>query len=110
VRDIGLVGLGLDPDLGYAAEVLRVVAVAALTGMTDLQQELALLRKLEDVGVLFTVTADPDIALVIDMDAVIGLRPFISRPGTTPRSHKVALRVEDQHRWSRAAALGNRGT
>ena len=86
VGDIGLVGLRIDPDLGDAAEILQIVAAAVLAEVADLQQELAVLGEFEDVRVLLAVAADPDIALVVDMDAVVRLRPLDSpRPGR-PRS------------------------
>ena len=88
VGDIGLVGLRIDPDLGHAAEILQVVAAAVLAELADLQQELAVLGELEDVRVLLAVAADPDIAFVVDMDAVVGLRPLVAlardRPRTAP--------------------------
>ena len=81
VRDIGFVGFRIDPDLGDAAEILQVVAAAVLAEVADLHQELAVLGEFEDVGVLLAVAADPDVAFVVDMDAVVGLRPLVARPG-----------------------------
>src|SRR5262249_9344820 len=78
VRDVSLIGLGIDPDLGHTPEVLRIVAALALAELADLHQELAVLGELEDMGVLLAVAADPDIALVVDMNTVVGLRPFIA--------------------------------
>ena len=88
VRHVGLVGLRIDPDLGDAAEILLIVAAGVLAGVADLQQELAVLGELQDVGVLLAVAADPDVALVVDVDAVVRLRPFVAlapgRPSGAP--------------------------
>src|SRR5712692_1900944 len=84
VRDVGLVGLRIDPDLGDPAEVLEIVAAGVLAEPADLQQELAVLGELEDVRILLAVAADPNVAFVVDVDAVIGLRPFIARPWPAP--------------------------
>src|SRR5262249_58623097 len=51
---------------------------------------------------------DPNVALIVDVDTVIGLRPLVTRPWAAPRFHQIPLRIERQH-WRRpAAALGNR--
>src|SRR6516225_2711983 len=84
VGDIGLVGLRIDPNLGGTAEILRVVAALVAAEMADLHQELAVLGEFEDLRVLLAVAADPDIALVVDMDAVIGRWPFIAVAGPAP--------------------------
>src|SRR5262249_9733382 len=108
VGDISLVGFCIDPDLRRPAEVLRIVAAAVRAEMADLQQELAVLGELEDLRVLLAVAADPYVTLVVDVDAMIRLRPLVARSRTAPRTHQIALRIEDQYRRSRAAAFGDR--
>jgi hypothetical protein len=76
--------------------------------VADLQQELAVLGELEDLGVLLAVAADPHITLVVDVDAVIGLRPLVALAGAAPCVHQFAVRIEGQHRRRAAAALGDR--
>ena len=51
----------------------HVVAAGVLARMADLQQELALLRELQDLRVPRIVAANPDVALVVDRDAVVGV-------------------------------------
>jgi hypothetical protein len=63
------------------AQVLRVVAALAFALMADLQQELALPRELQDVRVLVAARAQPDVVLVVDVDAVLELRPFVAGAG-----------------------------
>ena len=74
----------------------------------DLHQELAVLGELQDVRVLLAVAADPDVALVVDMDAVVGFRPLVALARPAPGAHQVAVRIELQDRRRRAAALGDR--
>src|SRR4051794_13065419 len=105
VGHIGLVGLRIDPDLGDAPEVLRVVASGVFAGAADLQQELAVLGELQDMSVLLTVAADPDIALVVDVDAMVRLRPLVALPRAAPGSDEVAFDVEDEDGRRRTAAL-----
>ena len=107
VGDVGLVGLGIDPDLGHAAEVFQVVAAGVLAMAAHLHQELAVAGEFEHVRVLGTVAADPHIALVVDVHAVVGVRPFVTRPGSAPGAHQVARLVEYQHRRRRRAALAH---
>ena len=108
VRDIGLVGFRVDPDLGDAAEVLQVVAALVAAEMADLHDELAVIGELEDVGILLAVAADPDIALVVHMDAVVRLRPLVAGARTAPRPQQRAVRIVDQDRRSGAAAIRDR--
>ena len=47
----------------------------------DLHEELAVLRELQDVRVGAAVAADPDVALVVDGDAVVRLGPLVALAG-----------------------------
>src|SRR5262245_3712448 len=76
--------------------------------MSNLQQELAGLRKLQDVRVCQSVAADPDILFEIDIDPMLGVRPLILRIWTTPTLDHVSCWIEfdDWHRCN--AAVGSR--
>src|SRR5579863_2351889 len=89
VGDIGLVLLRIDIDFGDTAEIIRVVAVADEAGdlalahpgacplpapgalLAVLCEELAVLGEFENLGIRSAITADPDIAFVIDENSVI---------------------------------------
>jgi len=98
--------------------VIGRVAVRRLARHADLLQELAVVRELQDVGVrslagggvATAVAADPDIALVIDGDAVVRRRPHIGLVGrrAAPSGDDVASRVELDHRRRRHAAFAER--
>src|SRR5262249_6303757 len=76
-----------------------------LTEAADLQQELAVLGELQEVGVLVAVAADPDVALIVDVDAVVRLRPLVALAWSAPRAHEIAIGVELQHRRRLFAAV-----
>jgi hypothetical protein len=84
VGDIGLVGFGVDPDLGDPAEILAVVAAGTAAGAADLHEKLSVFGELQNMGVGLAIAANPHIALVVDMNTVIGSRPFISLARTAP--------------------------
>src|SRR6185436_5376849 len=81
--------------------------LAARALLSDLQQELAVLGELQDVGVGAAVAANPDVALVVDEDAVVAVGPFIALTRTAPVPQQVARLVElEDRRRARAAQLG----
>ena len=84
VGDVNLVCIRVDPDARGATQVLGVVAATALFGSADLQQELAILRELQHVRVTRAVAADPDMALVVDVDTMLVRRPLEPVAGPTP--------------------------
>src|SRR2546425_3811523 len=66
--------------------------------MPDLHQELAVLREFQDLIVVIkravfapAVAADPHIALVIDGDAVVRIRPIVALARAAPVADEVAL-------------------
>src|SRR4029077_18948012 len=97
--------------------------------MPDLHQEFAILCEFQDHVVVETTASDlsfvvttpalgtaaipgnPDIALVIDGDAVIGVRPIVTLTRTAPMPEKVALliKLEDWRRSSTALRHGRVG-
>ena len=80
----------------------------SLTGLADLHHELAVLRELQDVAVVrAAVAANPDVALVVDVDAVVGRRPRVTRtalPAPTAEQGTVGTELENRRRD--LAALG----
>jgi hypothetical protein len=85
----------------------RAVGGQPLARFTDLQQELAVLRELQDVAVVRSaVAADPDVALVVDVDAVVRGRPGVARAAlTAPPPQQRAGRIELENRRRDLAAL-----
>ena len=74
----------------------------------DLLHELALARELEQHVVgsrrhpdlhVRVVAADPDVVLVVDVDAVLGVRPLPPLGRAAPRLQELAVLVELQDRW-----------
>ena len=120
VGDVGLVGLRIDGDLRDAAEVVRIVAAGGVRRtallvlaahahfrLAVLRDELALTGELHDVRVARAVAADPDVARVIDEDAVIRRGPVEALAGSAPATDDGTGLVEDDHRRRRLAALGD---
>ena len=48
------------------------------TLLADLQEEFPLRREFQDQAILLTIAGEPDEAFVVDMDAVLVLRPIIA--------------------------------
>jgi hypothetical protein len=79
-------------------QIRRVVAAAAFSGTTDLQQELSCASKREDVGVLLTVAADPDAVFCIDGNSMHLLRPLVAVSWTSPGLNDATFSIEFNHR------------
>src|SRR5437870_2361469 len=91
-----------------AAKLRAAVAAFRLAGAADLHQELALGRELEDLVVLVAVAREPDVALRIDVDAVLAFRPLVARARAAPAAQVLAARVEfGDWRERLAAAVGD---
>ncbi len=99
-----------------AVQVRGVGVALALVALADLQHELAVLRELQELVVgdrlkpgrplrRAVVAADPDEALVVDMDAVLALRPLVARAGAAPGLDEIARRVEHHDRRRRHRGL-----
>src|SRR6266705_122918 len=94
------------PGLTSCSMNVSGVGIAlALIALADLQHELAVLRKFQELIVgnrlepgkiagRAVVAANPDEALVVDMDAVLALDPLVARARSAPRSEIVAGSVE----------------
>ena len=94
VGDVDLIGLGVDADVGRAAQARRVVAAAQRAGTADLEEERPVAGELEHLPVAVAVAADPDVVEVVDENAVLVVRPLVAVAGTAPRLDDVALLVE----------------
>src|SRR5262245_5584824 len=106
------VRLTVDEQTGRASEVLRIVTALILSGMADLKNELSLVRKLENLVVLFRVSAQPHIILIVDENPVPRGRPLVvfrrSRLRAAPGLEELAIRIELEDRRRRNTAFGLR--
>ena len=117
VGDVQFVGLRIDEHLRRPFQVFDVVAAFALERMPDLHQEFSVLRELQNLivgegarlacfgrgagpGLLHlgihgaAVPANPDIALVVDGNSVVGVRPVVALAGSAPVPNQVAGFIE----------------
>ena len=108
VGHVDLVGLGVDADVGRAAQARGVVAAAQRAGAPDLQQERPVARELQDLPVTLPIAADPDVVEVVDEDAVLLVGPLVAVAGAAPGLDDVALLVELDDGRRRHAALRRR--
>ena len=78
----------------------------------ELRDHVPVLRELHDVRVAAAVPADPDVALVVDEDPVVRLRPLVALVVLTgfaaPRLHDMAVLVEREDRRRADAAIPRR--
>ncbi len=116
VGNIEFVGSVIDEQFRRAFQIASVIAAFAFVGMTDLHQELAVLREFQNLVVVkarvvltLAVSADPNISLVVYGDAVVRVGPIIALAWATPVADEVALLVELQDRRGGNAALRGRG-
>src|SRR5262245_44930317 len=100
VRDVRLVLCIIDENLGWLAERPRIVAAGVGPSESFLLDELAVLREFQDLTVVATVAADPDVALAVNEDAVVRFGPFVRRPphGSAPGGHEISGLIELQDR------------
>jgi hypothetical protein len=101
VRDVELVRRAVDDDVRRRAEVRGVVAAFALPGLPDLHQELPVARELQDLRVFSPPAPEPNVVFVVDVDAMLELRPVISRAWSAPRRDERPVRIELEHRRRR---------
>ena len=107
VGDVNLIRLGIRHHVGGAAEPrLRRRAFAAVI-LADLLEEFSLWREFQDL-VAVVVAAEPDIAVAVDVNAVLVLHPRLARGGAAPGGEQIALGIEFQNRRRGFAALGFR--
>src|SRR5438067_2633411 len=84
----------VDLHVRRAAEQSGRIAAARLPGAADLHEELPVGRELDELVVLGIVAADPDVALPIDIDAVLVLGPLVALTRPAPGAQQIALAVE----------------
>jgi hypothetical protein len=115
IRDEHLVRGGVHIQIGAAIHVLGVGVARARLALADLEQESAVARELEDLVVAVAAAREPDIAVLVHVDAVLGVEPLelggrhVVR--AAPSLDVVPVRVELEHRRRRASLelrLGNR--
>ncbi len=84
------------------------IGAAGRAGMADLLEELSVRGEFEDLVVGIVVAGEPDIAVVVDENAVLVLRPFIALARPAPVAQQIALDVEFQYRRRGLAAAARR--
>jgi hypothetical protein len=104
VGDDELAGGGIHHHVGRPVEALGVLVVADHARLADLQEQLPGPGELEDHPVLRTVAGQPNVVLIVDVDAVLVLRPRLPGGRATPRLHERAGLVELEYGRCRPAA------
>ncbi|TMG76439.1 MAG: alpha/beta hydrolase, partial [Betaproteobacteria bacterium] len=109
IGDKQFVGTGKHPHIRRLVQVLRVGVALALRAAADLHHEPAVLREFQQLVVPdglqpgelspgAIVAAQPDVALVVDMDAVLSFGPFVAARRSAPRLDEVARSIEHDDR------------
>src|SRR5207249_4131111 len=93
VGDEQFVRLRVDEHVGRLPEILRVLVRLLLAALPDLHDELAGLGELQNL-IFVALTADPDEALRIDVDAVLRRGPVVAGTIAAPTLHVVAVGIE----------------
>src|SRR5204863_5199767 len=76
--------------------------------MSDLHEELSILRELQNLVVLFCISTQPDVVFGIDENSMLGTEPFVALgfvAWASPRLKKLSVRIKFQKGWCRNAAL-----
>src|SRR5262249_43679782 len=81
------------------------VRIAARALLADLHQEFAVLREFQDFRIRSAIAADPDIAFVVDEDAVVAVGPFIAGTRPAPMAQQIAGLIEFENGRRAGAAL-----
>src|SRR5439155_11190353 len=68
VSNVHLIGLRIDGDVGWSAQVLCVAAPATPAPVTNLEQEFPVLSEFEYLCIFAARPCEPDVVLVIDKD------------------------------------------
>ena len=105
VGDIDLVRRVVGHHVRRPAEPgLRRRALGAVV-LADLLEEFSVRREFQDL-VAVVVAAEPDIAVAVDVDAVLVLTHGWPALGAAPGGEQIAVGIELQHRRRGLAALG----
>jgi len=101
------IGLGIHRDPRRPVQIGSIVAAIGHSVFADLQQKLPGLREFKDLRILAAVTANPDVVLVINEDAVFHVGPFVAGPGPAPCLYQVPGHIEfdDRRRGDTAIRL-----
>ena len=83
------------------AKIFPIVAALASALMANLHQESAGARELEDLRVLVSAAGDPHIVLIVDVNPVLQLWPFIAVARTAPGRDDASVLIELENRRSR---------
>src|ERR1700740_5770 len=75
------------------------------SGVTDLHQKFSIRAELEDLAIHWSVSGNPDVTLLIDMNAVLRSGPVGALNRATEGAQQIPLRVKFEDRWSCKAAL-----
>jgi hypothetical protein len=76
-----------------------------LTSASDLLHKATVTRELQYMRIRVAIARDPNMILRIDKNAVLALWPFIAGTWPTPGRDQIAVGIELQHGWRRAAAF-----
>src|SRR5262249_12986091 len=90
------------------AEFGLAVGAAGCGRLAELLQEFAVAAELQDLVIVLAVTGEPDIALLVHVNAMLGTRPIVAGARATPAAEQAAVGCEVQHRRGclTAAAFG----
>jgi hypothetical protein len=89
VADVHLIRRDVLPDLRRLPEVVDVVAAVVDAMLAELEDEFSSVVEFQDLRVLRTVAGQPHVALMIDGDAMIAVRPVVAFAWTTPRLDQI---------------------
>ncbi len=90
IRHEDFVGFRIHANSRRPIQVFGVVTAAGFSVVADLEEKLAGLRELQDVGVLFGVAAHPDVVFVVDEHAVFVVGPLVTLARAAPSLNEVA--------------------
>src|SRR4030095_9456108 len=88
----------VDPDIGRAVEIPRIETSLALPGTADLHHELASLRKFQHLTGVAALASEPDVAVMIEKNAVFTGWPFVTLSWSAPTLNEVPIPTDLQPR------------
>src|SRR3984893_8136512 len=84
IGDIKFVRLLIERDMGRPAKLVRAVGIAGGIRVANLVEKFPVSGEGKDLMVDIIVAGEPDVALTVDMDAVLRFRPVIALAGAAP--------------------------